>query len=123
MNEPFKHQHSPDESHANTDVVTLIRKMQQQLDFLERKIDTLISQSQGRPAMGRPSPERSFRDKRFSKPFRPSGPSHQHGKTEHYGSRPRAFGQGQRSDRRPDEPEREFNPKKKPFFFKRKERR
>ena len=49
---------------ADTDVVSLIKKMQQQLNFLEKKIDILIGQS----------PERPFRDreKRFSKPFRPS---------------------------------------------------
>ena len=56
---------------ADTDVVSLIKKMQQQLNFLEKKIDILIGQS----------PERSFgdREKRFSKPFRPSfggGASH-----------------------------------------------
>ena len=48
---------------ADTDVVSLIKKMQQQLNFLEKKIDLLIGQS----------PERPFREKRFSKPsFRPS---------------------------------------------------
>ena len=58
---------------ADMDVVSLIKKMQQQLNFLEKKIDILIGQS----------PERPFGDKekRFSKPFRPSygGGSH-HGK-------------------------------------------
>ena len=51
-------------SQADSDVVSLIKKMQQQLNFLEKKIDILIGQS----------PERPFRDreKRFSKPFRPS---------------------------------------------------
>ena len=49
---------------ADSDVVSLIKKMQQQLNFLEKKIDILIGQS----------PEKPFRDreKRFSKPFRPS---------------------------------------------------
>ena len=48
----------------DSDVVSLIKKMLQQLSFLEKKIDILIGQS----------PERPFRDreKRFSKPFRPS---------------------------------------------------
>ena len=50
---------------SDTDVVSLIKKMQQQLNYLEKKIDILI---------GGQSPERPFRDreKRFSKPFRPS---------------------------------------------------
>ena len=49
---------------ADTDLVSLIKKMQQQLNFLEKKIDILIGQS----------PERPFRDRenRFSKPFRPA---------------------------------------------------
>jgi len=49
---------------ADSDVVSLLKKMQQQLNFLEKKIDILIGQS----------PEKPFRDreKRFSKPFRPS---------------------------------------------------
>ena len=58
---------------ADSDVVSLIKKMQQQLNFLEKKIDILIGQS----------PERPFRDreKRFSKPFRPSfGGGAPHGK-------------------------------------------
>ena len=58
---------------ADSDVVSLIKKMQQQLNFLEKKIDILIGQS----------PERSFgdREKRFSKPFRPSfGGGAHHGK-------------------------------------------
>lgn len=50
---------------ADSDVVSLLKKMQQQLNYLEKKIDILI---------GGQSPERPFRDreKRFSKPFRPS---------------------------------------------------
>ena len=58
---------------ADSDVVSLVKKMQQQLNFLEKKIDILIGQS----------PERPFRDreKRFSKPFRPSfGGGAGHGK-------------------------------------------
>ena len=45
---------------AEQDVLTLIRKMQQQLSFLEKKIDILISQSQAKPSG----------DKPFSRPFR-----------------------------------------------------
>ena len=58
---------------TDSDVVSLIKKMQQQLNFLEKKIDILIGQS----------PERPFRDreKRFSKSFRPSfGGGAHHGK-------------------------------------------
>ena len=52
---------------TDSDVISLIKKMQQQLNYLEKKIDILIGGGQ--------APERPFRDreKRFSKPsFRPS---------------------------------------------------
>lgn len=68
---------------TESDVVSLIKKMQQQLNFLEKKIDILIGQS----------PERSFGEKRFSKPFRPSfsGGAH-HGKRDfHRGPRKEGF--------------------------------
>lgn len=58
---------------TDSDVVSLIKKMQQQLNFLEKKIDILIGQSPGRPF--------GNREKRFSKPFRPSfGGGVHHGK-------------------------------------------
>ena len=47
------------------EMMVLIKKIQQHLVFLERKIDTLIGQSS----------DRSFnKGKRFSKPYRPGGP-------------------------------------------------
>ncbi len=69
----------------DADVMSMLKKMQQQLNYLEKKIDMLIGQS----------PERSFQDreKRFSKPFRPSfgGGSH-HGKRDfHRGPRREGF--------------------------------
>jgi len=92
-------------SPANADIVALIKRMQQQLDFLERKIDTLISQSQERP----------FREKRFSKPFR----SFDHS------ARPGDFS-GRTGEKRQGDQSRSFNnagiPKKKSFFHKRKDR-
>lgn len=136
---------SPDA--ADTDLASLIKKMQQQLNFLEKKIDILIGQS----------PERPFRDreKRFSKPFRPSfsGGAH-HGKRDfHHGPRkegfshdrpreggfshgpreggfsqdrprPRSFGGQERSfDRKPDAGSRGFGHGDKPFFRHRKTHR
>jgi len=119
---------------ADSDVVSLIRKMQQQLNFLEKKIDLLIGQS----------PERSFRDreKRFSKPFRPSfGGGAHHGKRDfhrgprkegfshdrpreggfsHDRPRERSFGQEQPFDRKPGAGSRGFGHGDKPFFRHRK---
>ncbi|MFH1848465.1 MAG: CxxC-x17-CxxC domain-containing protein [Candidatus Omnitrophota bacterium] len=54
---------------AKPDVSGMIERMQQQLFSMEKKIDTLISQSQARPSGGKP----------FSKPFqRFDRPNHNH---------------------------------------------
>ncbi len=49
---------------TGSDVVSLIKKMQQQLNYLEKKIDLLLGGGQ--------SSERPFREKRFDRPSRPS---------------------------------------------------
>ena len=59
----------------SADIVTVLRKMQQQLEFLERKIDTLIKQSEEksfRPKSfgDKPYGNKPYGDQRFSKPFR-----------------------------------------------------
>ena len=71
---------------ADSDVLSLIKKMQQQLNFLEKKIDILIGQS----------PERPFRDreKRFSKPFRPSFGGGSGGRDFNRGPRREGFSSG-----------------------------
>ena len=64
--------HEPSENAGNeTDVVALLKKMQQQLVYLERKIDTLIAAG----ASGTGAPRPPFRDRPYSKPFRPYGNS------------------------------------------------
>ena len=72
MNEQFddNHQGSPQ---VEPEIVAIIKRMQQQLVFLEKKIDTLISQSAERP----------FKDRNFSRPFRSFGQSHHHGGRKH----------------------------------------
>jgi hypothetical protein len=119
---------------ADSDVVSLIKKMQQQLNFLEKKIDILIGQS----------PERPFRDreKRFSKPFRPSfgggahhskgnfnrGPRREgfsHDRPREGGfsqdrPRERSFGQERPFDRKPGAGPRGFGHGDKPFLRHRK---
>jgi hypothetical protein len=62
------------------DVIALIKRMQQQLAFLEKKIDLLISQSQSRPSA----------ERHFSKPFGPAGHLARHSARGHdrsYGER------------------------------------
>ena len=113
MSEQFSRNPSAVPGPANADVVALIRKMQQQLEFLERKIDILINQSQEKP----------FQEKRFSKPFRSFGHSPRHGKGEYdRSSRGKDFDQGRHFEKRPGGPNRDFGQKKKPFFHKRKDR-
>jgi len=93
-------------SENETEMMELLQRMQQQLVFLEKKVDTLLQQTQQRPP--------SFnRERNFSRPFRPPfgrpnrpdghGPSHGHGPS--------------RGPGRPDRGPREgnFAPKKK-FF-------
>ena len=111
----------PDE--PDTDVVSLLKRMQQQLLFLERKIDLLISQSQEKPSGEKASPDRHFRKKPFSKPFRPFDHPQHHGRGGH-GRSPRESDspQGHFYERRPREKSRGPSSRKKPFSFKRKDR-
>jgi hypothetical protein len=108
---------------SDTDVVSLLSKMQQQLLFLERKIDLLISQSQGRPSGEKTSPDRPFRKRPFSKPFRSFDHPQRHGKGE-YGHSPRErdSAQGHFYEHRPREKGRGPSPRKKSYSFKQKDR-
>ncbi|MFH2137311.1 MAG: hypothetical protein ABII88_02240 [Candidatus Omnitrophota bacterium] len=92
----FKQEDSSPRHQEETDVPAMIKKMQQQLTFLERKIDILISQSSS-----------SHSAKPFSRPF--SRPSRPEGSSGHYGSRTRDDSSRERS----------FHKGKKPFPSKR----
>jgi hypothetical protein len=111
----------PDES--DTNIVSLLKRMQQQLLFLEKKIDLLIGRSQEGPSGGKTSPDRFFRKKPFSKPFRSFDQPQRRGKGE-YGHNPRErdSAPGHFYEQRPGEKRRGTSPKKKPFSFKRKDR-
>ena len=111
----------PDE--PDTDVVSLLMRMQQKLLFLERKIDLLISQSQEKPSGEKASPDGPFRKRSFSKPFRSFEHPQRHGKGEHgHSPRERDSAQGHFYERRPREKSRGPSSRKKPFSFKRKDR-
>lgn len=76
---------------AEQDIVALIKRMQQQLAFLEKKLDILISQSQANPSG----------ERHFSKPFRASGYPHRHAAGERdtgYGQK--RFERGRRFEKR-----------------------
>jgi hypothetical protein len=95
-------------SHDETDILVLIRNIQQQLGFLEKKIDILVNQSGARPFEAKHRPQSS----------RPFVPASRHGQAEQHGSNPRerSFSQGRHFDKqRPDE-NRGFAPRKKPFY-------
>jgi hypothetical protein len=110
----------PDES---TDVVSLLKRIQQQVIFLERKIDMLISQSQERPSGNNTPAGRTFRKRPFAKPFRSFDHPQRTGKRE-FGDRPkeRDSGPGHFYERRPHDKSRSPSNRKKPFTFKRKDR-
>ncbi len=76
MSEEIKHE-DPVTPEAETDVIALIKKMQQQLTALDKKIEILMS---------RPK-ERTFSENRFSRSSsRPSGRSSFRGRDERYSS-------------------------------------
>ena len=88
-------------SDMDKDILETLQKMQQQLNFLEKKLDTLLQQTQNKPSFNR--------DRNFSKPFRPwSKPNRPDGGHPN-DQRPRPHGQGN------------FQ-KKKPFFGRHRDR-
>jgi hypothetical protein len=112
---------APDET--NTDVVSLLKKMQQQLLFLERKIDLLITNSRERSS-GETGRDRPFQKKPFSKPFRSFEHPRQHGKGEHTRNpREGEPAQGHFYEHRPHDKNRGSGLMKKPFSFKPKDRK
>ncbi len=95
MNEQIKH-----------DVVDLIKKMQQQLVFLEKKIDILIDQSSRRP----------FSEKHFSKPSRSFGRPYRPFDRKHSDvTGEKRFDRGRHFEKRHSEENRRFDHKKKVY--------
>lgn len=103
--QPEQHDLLPPASEGQ-DVAALIKKMQQQLVFLERKIDLLISQSETRPSG----------DKHFSKPSRPFGRPHRSFDREHGdASGEKRFDRGRHFGKQSGEENRGFDRKKKGY--------
>ena len=110
MTEQLKSDNFSAPQQTGSDVLVLIKKMHQQLVFLEKKIDILISQSQEKP----------FREKRFLKPFRSFGrpyrPGHFHDKRDQSeGLRERSFHSGSHFEKRREEENRGFGGPKKDY--------
>jgi hypothetical protein len=104
----------------DTDLVSLLHAMQQQLVHLEKKVDQLLSRSQEKSFEERPSHARSFGRRPVSRPFRSHEHSHPNDKREReHGPRDRDSVPGHFYERRPQEKARRPGPKKKPYAFKR----
>ena len=109
MSEPSKHNTvTVVESQTDPEVLAALKKIQQHLVYLEKKIDLLIGQSgQSAQRPSGPPAGKPFR-KHFSKPFRPGG-----GHSFDRNSQPREGDRG--SHPQGGEP-RKFGHSKKPFF-------
>lgn len=106
MNEQFKHNDSLPSASDDQFVVSLIKRMQQQLAFLEKKIDILIDQSSRRP----------FSEKPFSKTSRPFGRPYRPFDREHGGaSGEKRFDRGHHFEKRHSEESQRFDHKKKAY--------
>jgi hypothetical protein len=106
MSEQLNHNDSLPAAADEQDLPALIKKMQQQLGFLEKKIDLLIEQSARRP----------FSEKPFSKPSRNFGRPHRPFERAHDGAAgEKRFERGRHFEKRSSEDSRRFEHKKKPF--------
>ncbi len=125
MNEQSEHGEEAVASGSQGDVVFLLKKLQEQLTFLERKVDILINQSKEKPSFNK--------ERTFSKPpFRSSAPSY--GSSRHGGRpdvrpersgppRERTYESGNRGAKPyGNSDSRGFAGKKKPFYSKSRER-
>ena len=116
MSEQSKNQASPNAQHNEQDLISLIKKLQEHLVILERKIDALSNAS--KPPRESRGDDRYFKEKRFSKPFRPFKHSHQHKKDFRPHSREEDSSGEQGFKKHHGDDKRGFGPKKKKFFFK-----
>ena len=122
MSEHVKPDTSSAPPQGEVDVVVLIQKMQQQLVFLEKKIDTLISQSSEKPFRRNHFSQRSGAASQ-ARPFRSFGHSHPQGKGEHdNSSRERGFAPRRHFGTPQGGENRGFGQSQKPFFRPRKGR-
>lgn len=94
MNEEIREEKYSDEPANESDVISLIRKIQKQMVFLERKIDTLLEQSSG---SGKSFGRGSFRGGSQRRSFDRSrgGEGRSFGRSGG-GDRPRSYGDGDR---------------------------
>jgi hypothetical protein len=102
-----------DNGQEHTQIVEMLQKMQQQMNFLEKKLDQLL-QGQG-------GGQKSFGDRPFKKPFRPFGGGNKFGG----GGKPfrrETPGFGSHRDGGEGRPRGPWQGRKKPFFGNKRER-
>ncbi len=113
MSEQFRQNNPVAPPQADQDVLALVKRVQQQISFLEKKIDVLIGQLQERPFQGKP----------FSRPSRPFGHAPYHGKGEHReSSGERDFNRPRHFEKRHEDENKGFDRKKKPFYYRKRQR-
>jgi len=129
MNDESPVNTAEEEDPSETDLVSLVKRMQQQLNYLEKKIDVLISQSQPKPFRERTErpfrerPERPFQKRTFSKPSRSFDRPRPHSREERESSpREREAAPRRFYERFDPAKKRAANPKKRPFSPRRTDR-
>lgn len=129
MNDESPVNATEEEDPSETDLVSLIKRMQQQLNYLEKKIDVLISQSQPKPFRERTErpfrerPERPYQKRTFSKPSRSFDRPRPHSREERESSpREREAAPRRFYERFDPAKKRGANPKKRPFSPRRTDR-
>ena len=111
------------EDSSENEIVSLLKRMQQQIALLENKIDLLVSQSQERPFEKKHSHNQYFPRRADSKPAHPYDRSDRYGRGDRErGPRERDSAPGHYYERRKPEKKRVPVARKKPFFSHRKDR-
>ncbi|MBN2319883.1 MAG: hypothetical protein JXR49_12430 [Acidobacteria bacterium] len=109
---------------SGEDIVGMLIKMQRQLLFLEKKIDSLMHHLQEKPYRENSSTDRHFARKSYSKPLSISGRPRRHGsekqreQSEEKGSDQAFYSKFRKTNGRPG-----AGPRKKPFHHKQKKRK
>ena len=108
MSEDFKNNNSPA---MQEDVLVLIRRLQEQITFLERKIDVLLQRSQ----------EQRAAPQHFQKPFASSG-GLRHDKGRHERPGEKRYEPKRPFEKRSGDEKRQYSSKKKLFYHNRKDK-
>jgi len=104
------------------DVVSMLKRIQQQLLLLEKKVDLLIGQSQDRRQGEKAFSDRLSKRRPFSKQLRSSDPGRHRSRGDHeYGPRESDSAKGHFYEHRPGGRSHGPSHRKKPFSFKRKD--